>query len=400
MSEQRRKVALIAGGLAEGALRLQPWRYLHEVACQLAALGHSVTAISDGAGRQPAQDSLRGVPVLRLRSVSAPRWGANLPLQAALARVEPDAVLLHVGLTSFLHQRPAGLGRAPLVGVFTSPIYSPADLARVGLRRLIAGHRLSGAHLLGTVAPKAGLRRAMRSGALRALVVQTRDTRRRLLGHGVHPDRVGVIPPGVDPAWGGPAAGAGQRAAAGYAERDTVVLYFGSPAPLRGLHTLVRAVELGRRADPSLRLLILSRRRPGELLAEDAELRGLLRRPAIAPYVTVLSGFLDEGALVGHVAASDIVALPFEIIPSDAPLSLLEAQALGKPVVTTTVGCLPELVERGPSYLAPPASPAALAAALLRAAADLRARGGAATRPAARSWRQMGEEWSCLIQSL
>ena len=108
------------------------------------------------------------------------------------------------------------------------------------------------------------------------------------------------------------------------------------------------------------------------------------------------------------MAACDLVALPFEIVPSDAPLSLLEAQALGKPVVTTNVGCLAELVSQGAGYLAQPADPHSLAQALRQAACDLHTQAGRTaptngaleTRREARSWQQMGEEWSSLIQSL
>lgn len=400
MIKSSKTIALVAGGLNEHNLRLQPWRYLHEVARQLLVLGHRVTVVSDGAAATSAHELLHGVPVRRLPGVGWSRWGSNEPLQAALEELHPDLVLLHVGLTSFLHQRLAGLTPAPVVGIFTSPIYTAADIVRPGVRRILGGYRLSGTHILGTLAPKLGLRRGVRDGAVQRLVVQTRDTRERLLRHGVAPERVSVISPGIDPAWSGPARGEALRAKLGFGPQETVVLYFGSPAPLRGLHTLVRAVALGRLADPSLRLLVLSRRRTDELLGEDAELRRLLQAPGIAPYVKVVSGFLDEDALVEHVAASDIVSLPFEIIPSDAPLSLLEAQALGKPVVTTTVGCLGELIERGPGYLARPADPPALAHALHRATADLRARGGAAVRPEARSWQQMGEEWSRLVQSI
>jgi glycosyltransferase involved in cell wall biosynthesis len=285
-----------------------------------------------------------------------------------------------------------------VIGILTSPIYRPYELARLGLGRIARGYRLSVVHVLGTVMPKRSLRRSVNSGKLDRLVVQTRATRQRLLEHGLRAEQVQVVMPGVDPVWSAFAAGGDPtRGQLGYGASDTVVLYFGSPAPLRGLHTLIRALEIGRRADPTLKLLILSRRRADELRREDAELGRLLNDSTIGAHVNVVSGFLDEAALVRHVAACDIVALPFEIIPSDAPLSLLEAQALGKPVVTTTVGCLAELVAPGQSYLAAPADPRSLAQALCRASQNLQA-----TEPArpTRSWQQMGEEWSRIIQSL
>jgi glycosyltransferase involved in cell wall biosynthesis len=241
----------------------------------------------------------------------------------------------------------------------------------------------------------------MNGGTLDRLVVQTSTTRQRLLEHGLRAEQVQVVTPGVDPLWGTfDGTDDATRGQLGYGPCDTVVLYFGSPAPLRGLHTLIRALEIGRRSDPSLKLLILSRRRADELRREDAELGQLLSESAIGPHVKVVSGFLDEAALVRHVVACNVVALPFEVIPSDAPLSLLEAQALGKPVVTTTVGCLAELVAQGRSYLAAPADPHSLAQALCRAGSHEATTPTRAVERPARSWQQMGEEWSRIIQSL
>jgi glycosyltransferase involved in cell wall biosynthesis len=400
MSDRRKSVCLVTSGLVEANLRLQPWRYLHEVARQLAGQGHHVTVISDG-GPEVLPQTAGGLCVRRIPSVSVPLWDDNRALRNSLEQVRPDVVLWHVGLTSFLHQRLDGWCGAPVVGILTSPIYRPRELARLGLGRIARGHRLSAVHVLATLMPKRSLRRSINGGKLDRLVVQTDATRRRLLEHGLRAEQVQVVAPGVDQIWGTfDATGDTTRSRLGYGAADTVVLYFGSPAPLRGLHTLIRALEIGRRSDPTLKLLILSRRREDELRREDADLGLLLSDNSIGAHVNVVSGFLDEAELVRHVAAGDVVALPFEVIPSDAPLSLLEAQALGKPVVTTTVGCLAELVALGRSELAAPADPHSLARALCRASQGLRATPvGAAERPA-RSWQQMGAEWSRIIQSL
>jgi glycosyltransferase involved in cell wall biosynthesis len=402
LSDHRKSVCLVTSGLVKANLRLQPWRYLHEVARQLAGQGHHVSVISDGGGVESLPEAVDGVFVRRIPSVSAPRWGGNRLLRHSIEQLNPDVVLWHVGLTSFLHQQLDGWAGAPVVGILTSPIYRRHELTRLGLGRIARGYRLSAVHMLGTLMPKRALRRCVNGGKLDRLVVQTSATRQRLLEHGLRAEQIQVVAPGVDPIWGTfDGSGDTTRGQLGYGASDTVVLYFGSPAPLRGLHTLIRALEIGRRADPTLKLLILSRRRADELRREDAELGRLLNDSAIGAHVKVVSGFLDEAALVRHVAACDVVALPFEVIPSDAPLSLLEAQALGKPVVTTTVGCLAELVARGRSELAAPADPHSLAQALCRASWSLQATAPAwaAVRPA-RSWQQMGAEWSRIIQSL
>ena len=402
----RKSVCLITGGYSEKNLRLQPWRYLSEIALQLHEQGHKVTVVTDGADTDAeAADSFNGLTLRRIPSVNRYRWHANDALQSAVEESTPDVILWHLGLPSFVHQRIDGWPDVPVLGIFPGLIYRPHELLRLGIGRIAKGYKLSAIHVAGLMVPKDFVKRPMIDGRLAGLVVQTEATSQRLLENGLHANHVRVIPPGVDEIWGvsDQAKQRAMRQHLGYTEDDTVVLFFGSPAPLRGLHTLIRAVTIARRQDPSLKLLVLNRRRRDELLQEDAELRLLLEDSDMRDHIHVISGFMQPQELTEHVDATDIVALPFELVPADAPLSVLEAKALGKPVVTTRVASLPEMAAGGVNYLAEPADPHSLAQALLEASTALGRTGrenGASPRPPMRSWRKVGEEWSQLIQAL
>ena len=408
MSEYK-SVCLITGGYTQKNLRLQPWRYLSEVAQQLAGQGHAVTVITDsdpnGSDADNATATVDGVTVRRIPSVNRYWWQHNATLRDAVQCSHPSVILWHLGLPSFLHQRIDGWPAVPVLGIFPGLVYKPAELWRLGIKRLAKGYKLSAIHVAGMLVPRQLVRGPMTDGRLNGLVVQTQSTCRRLIESGVHPGHVRVIPPGVDEIWATTNCHAqcAARQRLGYTEQDKVILFFGSPAPLRGLHSLIRAVALARESDPSIKLLVLNRRRRDELIQEDAELRRLLENSAVAAHIHVISGFLPPLELSQQVAATDIVALPFELVPADAPLSILEAQALGKPIVTTRVASLPEMAAAGTSYLAEPADPMSLANALLKAAADLdqkrRNEQTEAPKRTIRTWQKVGEEWSQLLQA-
>lgn len=398
-ARSHKSVCLVTGGFDARHLRLQPWRYLSEVANQLRRQGHQVTVITDGGTGETAVSD----PNLhRIPSVSNPQWQKNWQLTQTIAAVQPDVVLWHIGLTSFLHQRlDPGLD-VPVVGIFTSPLYEKADLARIGVRRLVVERQLSGIHTVGTLLPKRLLRQmASQNERLEQLVVQTHTTSYQLQKSQLSSLPISVIAPGVDEVWknGRSTHNTQLRQKLGYGQSDMVVLYFGSPAPLRGLHTLIKAVQRVGTAVPALKLLILSRRHADELMAEDASLRHLLNEQTMQGRSQIISGYLAPENLVDHIAAADIVALPFELVPSDAPLSLLEAKALGKPVVTTQIACLPELVADGSHYLAQPANEVSLANSLTEAVLALRAN-NQIKQPSVRGWQQVGVEWSQLIQTM
>lgn len=395
----RRSICLIASSLEPKHLRLQPWCYLHQVARQLALQGHPVNIISDGYPRLPEHQLLDGVPVYRRQSVRNPWWRPDKNLHKTIQRLDPEVVLWHLGLTSFLHQRLACSTAVPIVGIFTSPLYDFRQLYRLGWRKLGDGRDLCAVHLLGSLAPRPLLRwMAKQSRQLRCLVVQTRTTQAQIANLALWPGPVEVIPPAVDKIWRNYKLN-GQtmtRARLGYATGQKVVVYFGPPASLRGLPILIRAFERARLRQPALELLILSRLQTDKPTAGETALNRLLANSPARGHIKLVNGHLPASQLVDYVAASDVVALPFELVPSDAPLSPLETVALGKPLVTTDVACLPELLGHSPGYITQPADPAALSDSLLKAVQE--DHGHAPRVTVSRSWADVGREWSALIQ--
>ena len=396
-----KSIALISSGLGHSNLHLQPWHYLYKVAVQLHQLGHPVILIGD---EQPAVVDLADIHVQYVASTRNPKWKTNQMLAKAVRQANPDVIVWHVGLISFFHQNfDLGLAK-PAVGIFTSPLYRIKDLKRLSMGKLLAGYRLSGMAVIGSLLPTPLLRTWMRGVNLDALVVQTETTRRDLEGHRLWTRPMHVIPPGVDEVWldGHSRTVQEIRRACGYSKGDKVVVFFGSPDPLRGLPTLPEAFELARSIDESMKLLVLSRQRSGTPGAKRwGDSRGLDPQESIG--VRVVKGLLPPDILASYVAAGDVVVLPFELVPSDAPLSLLEARAMGKPLVTTRVACLPELAGED-AYLARLGDPAELALALLQATREHRFPGKRPDpQPCNRSimgWEKVGEAWSQLIQNL
>ena len=147
--------------------------------------------------------------------------------------------------------------------------------------------------------------------------------------------------------------------------------------PLKGLVYLLRAVAALRSEFPNLRLEIAGRGPLQGDLERDADQLGL------AEEVLFLGWQKDLGPILRRW---DIFVLPS--LDEGLPIAVLNAMAEGLPVVGTSVGGLPELIEDGRTgYLVPPHDPLALARALRSLILDPERRSaqGAAGRECVRS---------------
>ena len=175
-----------------------------------------------------------------------------------------------------------------------------------------------------------------------------------------NPEQVISIPNGVaDGRITAARAGTDVRAELGIGDAF-MVLSTGRLARQKGLEHLIRAAALLRSELPALRVV----------LAGDGPLRGELGRLVsdlgLDDVVQILGFRADIGELL---TASDLVVLPS--LWEGLSISLLEAMAAEKPVVTTSIASNREVTNDGEAaLLVPPKHPASLAAAIRTLAVD------------------------------
>jgi glycosyltransferase involved in cell wall biosynthesis len=136
-----------------------------------------------------------------------------------------------------------------------------------------------------------------------------------------------------------------------------IILYVGRLDLKKGLLELVDAVAQLRQDHPYLCLYIIG---------DGPDRPPLIRRVkqnSAEKYVTVLSSEPSAQVAV-WMAAADVVALPS--YQEGCPNVVLEARSVGRPVVATRVGGIPEILVGAGSELIPPHNVSALAEALER----------------------------------
>ncbi len=140
------------------------------------------------------------------------------------------------------------------------------------------------------------------------------------------------------------------------------LLSVGSLTPVKGLPDLLAALRQLDATLPPWRLDVVGDGPQRAAYTALAAELGLAQR-------VVLHGARPKPEVAAFMRQADLFVLPSQW--ENLPCVLLEALASGTPIVASSVGGIPEVVDRNVGILTPPADPAALAAALTAALANL-----------------------------
>ncbi|HTS32759.1 MAG TPA: glycosyltransferase [Thermoplasmata archaeon] len=309
-----------------------------------------------------------GIPVLRFPVRKRMVPGLTLPMMVglmdALSGSGADVIHAHSHRYGHVLQAAAVCDRRN-IPLIVSTHYHPADPGEPGWKKALLRLQDVG---FGATAYRVA----------RALVVET-EREAQLVREFAPADRIHVIPPGIDLSeWARP-------------EGDVLPLglppeffvYHGRLAPNKGLPTLVEA----------LARLPVPARLPVVFLGPDWGMRAELERRAERLGVArllVFPGWQEAPAVRAVIRHATALVLPSEW--EAFGLVLLMAMAAGTPVVATTVGGVPEVLDQGRAgRLVPSRDAVALAGAMADVRADPE---GTRDRVRHASERVRGLDWS------
>ncbi len=301
----------------------------------------------------PQPDDLAAIRVLKLPRASSSLPQAERERRAILANDDLARGLADNGPYELIYERhslwsAAGMGVARTAGVPGLLEVNAPLLEETARFRTLVDHR----------AAERQVRRALADAS--ALLAVSGGVADYLGGFAEARGKVHVVPNGVEP----------RRFQSRSSQRTGgdpfTIGFLGSLRPWHGLTGLIDATKLLVERGLPVRLAIVGKGPERAALEAQAERLGIAGRVA-------WTGAVPETAVPGELAGMDIAVAPYPALDGFyfSPLKLFEYMAAGLPIVTTTVGDLPRLVEHGrTAWLVRPDDPSALADGIARLAAD------------------------------
>ena len=204
------------------------------------------------------------------------------------------------------------------------------------------------------------------------IIAISRNIASSLESIGILPSRISVIPPPIDAKSHNPRrTGLSIRSKIG--REGQIILSVGNLTRTKGLHVLIESLPLILREYPNAKLVytldIEMKSSPYEERRRK-DIHDKIRKLGIQNNVLEL-GIVEN--MPELMAASDVFVAPFLSTagPSDYPVPVLEAMAIGKTVIATSVGGINEIIESGKTgILVGPNDIAELARAIVETIGD------------------------------
>lgn len=330
-------VVFVANGFVRDNIRLQPWRYVYELAKHKTNSAR-VYVITEGASDLKQEDWDEGFTVVETNRLSIKKQTA---LGGFIQSLNPTEL--------WWSTTPRSIAFYPLlsritclkVAFITCPLYRWMELVRASLSGV--PYRQSKALWGQRLVPRFVFRWFLNSKLFDFITVQSKNNQAILESDGVRASKVSQLPVGIDDEDVKPVD---QLVVDKISEQvakksdETVFLYLGALRPIRGFDSLLKAFPSVIERNSKARLVVLARgaseEKCNKLLA-DINVMG------VRDSVTIIGGWLSREDVWAYLELSDIVVQPFVLVPSDIPIAVLESLARGKPVVVSPVDGLPEL---------------------------------------------------------
>ncbi|QFU82285.1 glycosyltransferase [Natronorubrum aibiense] len=330
-------ILIISPGHAPDRISRQPWAYLQGLADQLSERDHNVSVIGDGPQSAESSKTIS----TKFQFVESVRDPAAIA-EAARA-FDPDVCLWSLApiASLYLTQRVPKIADT-MVAVVPGPLYSPRDIASQLSRQDFSKLPSYASLVASSCVPQAWFSYFLRSN-FDFTVAPTTTIVDKVSLWGYPREKALHVPHGLDSGILTKLSDEEFRDEIPSPPDGDYVVNFGPPRPIRGAQDFVEAVLMLREAGHDVTGVMLARIDDDDDRDLLEEIKGDLVRRGHQGAILITDAYLTPHELKTYICGATAAVLPYRIVQSTVPVSIIEGLGLGCPVITTDIAGAREL---------------------------------------------------------
>jgi len=324
-----KKILVISPEFNEEFVLYQPWRQIFELGTRMKRKGLDFTIGSNATNKTEIKElkilylNQKELRVLTTDSINK------------ILQLKPDVILWMGNPLSGIYLKKNFFKDIPIVLYISTIHMTWKEIKNLTIKEIFQSNFIN---FLTSFPPFSNLVRNLNHNNISGIITVNQTIKNRLINLGVMENKIKVTPlcfeSDFDPK---------SIQHTSLSTNTFNICYLGPIFSIRGVDLLLDIVALLKKSNFLIHLDFLLRtttvKEDTLNLIEKCKSRGIL------DLVKIEAGILDSKFIFETILNSDVVVLPTKFVWNEPPLAILETMFLGKPVITTNVCGLPELVE-------------------------------------------------------
>jgi glycosyltransferase involved in cell wall biosynthesis len=328
---QHKKIVIVSFEHNMAHLPLQPWKFIHEMAKNLSKT-NSVHIITNG---ECNRYTLDGVPIIIVKSLSPFRIGM---LQTQINMIGPDLLIWWSSPRSIFYLKLfKRLSDCKICLLYSGPLYQKNEILPV-LHKMELRNFMK--YLVEVLTPHYFINRLVNNTSVKFVMTISDRNRKRLLEIGCPESKLISIGTGKED----------ERLVDHISIKENRInlLYVTAASKIRGIFFLLDVFKKLTLIKTDLTLIILARPSEGNQILK---LQRRIVKLGLTTNVKVIEGWMSKEQILKYMSESRVLVMPFQLLPSEMPLSIFESFSVGTPVIAPDLGGLHQIVDtRGMTY--------------------------------------------------
>lgn len=324
-----KKILVISPEFNEEFILYQPWRQIYELGRKLASKGIEFAIGTNTSNK----DEIFGLRIIQLNQKKIRILSQDSKKQ--IIQFNPDVIIWMGNPLSGSYIKKNLIDNIPVV-VYISTVHMLwKELKNFTIKEIFQSNLIN---FITAFSPFKNLVKNLNHSNIAGIIATSETVKDRLIKLGVNNSKIEVSPLCFDDAF------KGKNKFTNLDSKESFsICYMGPLNSIRGTDLLIDMMEMFKKNNLSIHLNFLLRtsnpKYDGKLLYEKCKKKGIL------DLVMINEGILGKKELYEAISNSDLVVLPTKFVWNEPPLSILETMMLGKPVITSNVCGIPEIVK-------------------------------------------------------